>query len=77
MSSPWLYDANGKQVTPLLDGLPTEEGHPKENNAKRFMKKREGLHVVLVPIETPEAFQSRGGEDGTSIGQRNGLITGG
>jgi hypothetical protein len=33
--------------------------------------------VVLVPIETPEAFQSREAEDGTSIGQRNGGITGG
>jgi hypothetical protein len=35
---------------------PIEEGHARENNAKRFMKKRVGLYVILEPVKNPEAY---------------------
>jgi len=49
-TSPWLFDANGNQVTPSVENIPIESGHPRHNNARRFVKKLEGIHVVLIPV---------------------------
>jgi hypothetical protein len=35
---------------------PIEGGRARENNAKRFVKKRVGLYVVLEPVKNPEAY---------------------
>jgi hypothetical protein len=52
----WLTDANGTQVTPSVEDQPIEEGRARENNAKRFVKKRAGLYVVLEPVKAPETY---------------------
>lgn len=72
--SPWLFDLNGKQVTPSLESLPIEDGHPKENNTKRFMKKREGLHLVLVPIESSDAPHPTARYDFAHVEDETGMI---
>jgi hypothetical protein len=35
---------------------PVEGGRASENNAKRFIKKRQGIYVVLEPVKNPEAY---------------------
>lgn len=55
VSSPWLYDSAGNMVTPSLEGQHIEQGKPAENNAKKFTKVREGLDILLVPIDHKKA----------------------
>jgi hypothetical protein len=43
-------------VTPSVKNQPVEEGRARVNNAGRFRKKREGLYVVLEPIQDPEVY---------------------
>ncbi|TAQ87960.1 hypothetical protein B7494_g3729 [Chlorociboria aeruginascens] len=45
----WLNDAMGNQITPSVKNQPIEEGRARENNARRFEKKLEGIYVVLTP----------------------------
>jgi len=52
----WLTDSHGKQVTPSIKGQLIEEGRARDNNARRFVKKREGIYVVLEPIKNPEEY---------------------
>jgi hypothetical protein len=73
-ASPWLFDENGKQVTPSIDGLPLEDGHPTDNNAKRFMKKREGLYVVMVPVDKRHAPQNHAGTAHAHTEDENGML---
>lgn len=50
--APWLFDSKGRKVTPSLETQRVEQGIPAENNARKFTKKRDGLDVLLVPLET-------------------------
>ena len=59
----YLYDEDGRQVTPLLKSQPEEGGRAKDNNAARFRKQRDGLYVILVPIDNPEAYMKIEYED--------------
>lgn len=55
---------------------PIEEGHARENNARRFVKKRMGLYVILEPVKNPEAYwkvQGFGDDDGAD--KQNGVKT--
>ena len=55
--SPWRYNEDGKQVTPSVKNQKIDHGNPKETNAKRFKKRREGLYVVYDLIEGPEVYK--------------------
>jgi hypothetical protein len=52
----WLFDENGNQVTPSVEGQPIEEGSPRENNLRRFKKTRVGLHVVYERVNDPALY---------------------
>lgn len=52
----WLYGGPKGQATPSIRDQPIQEGRAKENNAARFLKKRDGLYVVLEPVKNPEAY---------------------
>lgn len=41
-------------MTPSVKDQPIEEGRARVNNAGRFRKKREGLYIVLEPIQDEE-----------------------
>lgn len=62
----WLNDAEGNQVTPSVENQPVERGKASVNNAKRFIKKREGIYVVLEPVKDPEAYMKFPVDDGDS-----------
>jgi hypothetical protein len=62
----WVHGVDERQVTPSVRDQPIEDGRAKDNNAARFVKKREGLYVVLVPIEKPEACMKI--DDGDNYG---------
>jgi hypothetical protein len=53
--APWLMDHNGRHVTPSVKDQPIEEGRAKDNNAKRFNRKVEGIYWVYERIESPKA----------------------
>lgn len=50
----YLMDSNGREVTPSVKDQRIEEGRAKDNNEKRFRKKREGIHIVLEKIKPTE-----------------------
>ncbi|PMD35276.1 hypothetical protein L207DRAFT_637659 [Hyaloscypha variabilis F] len=54
--SPWLKDKDGRQVTPSVHNQPIEEGRAKENNARRFVRKIDGIFWVYERISSPEAY---------------------
>jgi hypothetical protein len=54
----WLHGGPKGQLTPSVRDQPIEEGRAKDNNARRFVKKREGLYVVLEPVKNPEAYMN-------------------
>ncbi|KAE9380281.1 hypothetical protein N431DRAFT_361804 [Stipitochalara longipes BDJ] len=54
--SPWLKDEDGRQVTPSVRNQPIEEGRAKENNARRFVRKIDGIHWIYERIRSPEAY---------------------
>ena len=56
VSYTWLHGGPRGQPTPSVRDQPIEEGRAKDNNAARFVKKREGLYVVLEPVKNPEAY---------------------
>ena len=56
VSYSWHSGGDDGQATPSVKNQPEERGRAKDNNAARFLKKREGLYFVLVPIENPEAY---------------------
>jgi hypothetical protein len=39
-----------------VKGQEIEMGVARENNARRFKKKREGMYVILEPIETLDSY---------------------
>jgi hypothetical protein len=43
-------------VIPSVRNQPLEEGDAKLKNAARFQKQTDGLYVILVPIDNPEAY---------------------
>jgi hypothetical protein len=49
-------DKEGRQVTPSVRDQPVEEGRAKDNNARRFVKKVDGIHWVYERIKSPEAY---------------------
>lgn len=61
---PWLFDQNGKQVTPSVVGQPIEHGQAKHNNARRFKElteRNERLHaddlkIILQPAEDRDSY---------------------
>lgn len=55
-SSPWLKDKDGRQVTPSVKDQPIEEGRAKDNNARRFVRKIDGIHYIYERIRSPEAY---------------------
>ncbi|KAH8816324.1 hypothetical protein F5884DRAFT_218005 [Xylogone sp. PMI_703] len=50
----WLFDSEGRQVTPSVNGQLIEEGDARENNRMRFVWKRVGVDYILVPRDTEE-----------------------
>lgn len=57
----WLMDNNGRQVTPSVKDQPIEGGRAKDNNAKRFTRKVEGIYWVYERIESPKAHMKAQG----------------
>ncbi len=53
--APWLMDNNGRHITPSVKDQLIEEGRAKDNNAKRFNRKVEGIYWVYERIESPKA----------------------
>ena len=45
----YLYDKNGRQVTPSVENQLIEDGDPKRNNTRRFERAISGLDYVLNP----------------------------
>jgi len=61
----FLTDLSGRQVTPAVTGQRIEEGSAKENNARRFRRRREGVHMVLEPVRVDDTEEGEEGEEGT------------
>jgi hypothetical protein len=59
--APWLIDNNGHHVTPSVKDQLIEEGRAKDNNAKRFNRKVEGIYWVYERIESPKAHMKAQG----------------
>ena len=53
---PFLYNASGKQVTPSVRGQLIEGGRARDNNGRRFVKRKEGIDIVLEPVKSLEAY---------------------
>jgi hypothetical protein len=51
-----LNDEDGRQVTPSVKNQPIEEGRAKDNNARRFVRKIDGIHWIYERIKSPEAY---------------------
>lgn len=45
-------------MTPSVKNQRLEDGRAKANNAARFERQRDGLYVVLVPVENSEAYMN-------------------
>jgi hypothetical protein len=60
----WLHGGPEGQATPSVRYQPFEEGRAKVNNAARFRKKRDGIYVVLMPVEDPDAYMKNKLDDG-------------
>jgi hypothetical protein len=56
VSYTFLRGGPAGQATPSIKDQPIEEGIAKDNNAARFRKKRDGLYIILEPVENPEAY---------------------
>jgi hypothetical protein len=65
-----LKDKDGQQVTPSVQDQPIEEGRAKDNNARRFIRKVDGIYWIYERIKSPEAYmkvqvpQTRNTSDG-------------
>jgi hypothetical protein len=49
-------DKDGQQVTPSVQSQPIEEGRAKENNARRFIRKIDGIYWTYERIKSPEEY---------------------
>jgi hypothetical protein len=49
-------DEHGRQVTPSVRNQQIEEGRAKENNARRFVRKLDGIYWVYELIKSPEEY---------------------
>ena len=49
-------DKDGRQVTPSVQSQPIEEGRAKENNARRFIRKIDGIYWIYERIKSPEEY---------------------
>jgi hypothetical protein len=52
-----LKDKDGRQVTPSVKDQPIEEGRARDNNARRFVRKIDGIEYVYERIKSPEAYR--------------------
>lgn len=74
VSYSWHSGGDSGQATPSVKNQPEEGGRARDNNAARFLKKEEGLYVVLVPIENPEAYMKTDyGDDNDDGGDGAGM----
>lgn len=59
-----------QQVTPSVRTQPLEGGRAKVNNAARFRRQRDGLYVVLVPVENPAAYMKADDDNDGDAGDK-------
>ena len=52
-----MKDKDGRQVTPSVKDQPIEEGRARDNNARRFVRKIDGIHYIYERIKSPEVYR--------------------